>query len=195
MGVEIAVERMAKSFGSQSIWSDVTLEVGARNSAHRRREAREARSGTITAPPAGRTSARPSGRRVAGSRRRGRAAAPAMTPRPRSARLAPIRSVRLTRKPDTAPSPAPAGAGEVATTVIKPMAVENGATVLSKVYDVSVMNTSGAGENGSTVRVLAVVNQATTTNAKKAPQTDQNRVVATMDTVDGRWLISRLDAF
>jgi Mce-associated membrane protein len=83
----------------------------------------------------------------------------------------------------------------VATTVIKPMAVENGATVLSKVYDVSVMNTSGAGENGSTVRVLAVVNQATTTNAKKAPQTDQNRVVATMDTVDGRWLISRLDAF
>jgi Mce-associated membrane protein len=83
----------------------------------------------------------------------------------------------------------------VATTDIKPMAVKNGATVLAKVYDAGGMDASGAGEEGSTVRVLAFVNQATTTTARKAPQVDQNRVIATMRKVGDRWLISRLEAF
>jgi Mce-associated membrane protein len=83
----------------------------------------------------------------------------------------------------------------VATTDIKPMAVKNGATVLAKVYDAGVMDASGTGEAGSTVRVLAFVNQATTTAARKTPQVDQNRVIATMRKVGDRWLISRLEAF
>lgn len=84
---------------------------------------------------------------------------------------------------------------KVAATDIKPLAVKNGATVLAKVYDAGVMDSTGTGEAGSTVRVLAFVNQATTTTARKAPQVDQNRVIATMVKVGDRWLVSRLDAF
>jgi Mce-associated membrane protein len=84
---------------------------------------------------------------------------------------------------------------KVATTDIKPMAVKNGATVLAKVYDAGVMDTSGTGGAGTTVRVLAFVNQATTTKAQPTPAIDQNRVIATMTKVGGRWLISRLEAF
>lgn len=84
---------------------------------------------------------------------------------------------------------------KVAAADIKPMAVENGATVLAKVYDAGVMDATGAGEAGTTVRVLAFVNQATTTTAQKTPAIDQNRVIATMTKVGDRWLISRLEAF
>jgi Mce-associated membrane protein len=84
---------------------------------------------------------------------------------------------------------------KVATTDIKPMAVKNEATVLAKVYDAGVMGTSGTGDEGSTVRVLAFVNQATTTKGQKTPQVDQNRVIATMEKVGDRWLVSRLEAF
>lgn len=84
---------------------------------------------------------------------------------------------------------------KVASTDIKPLAVKNGATVLAKVYDVGVMDTTGTGGTGTTVRVLAFVNQATTTKASPKPAIDQNRVIATMTKVGDRWLISRLEAF
>jgi Mce-associated membrane protein len=85
--------------------------------------------------------------------------------------------------------------GKVASTDIKPMAVENGAVVQAKVYEAGVMDSSGAGGDGSTVRVLAFVNQATTTTAQKTPAIDQNRVIATMKRVGDRWLVSDLSAF
>ena len=83
----------------------------------------------------------------------------------------------------------------VAATDIKPMAVKNGATVQAKVYEAGVMDTTGDGGAGSTVRVLAFVNQATTTTAQKGPAIDQNRVIATMRKVGDRWLVSDLAAF
>ncbi len=43
-----------------------------------------------------------------------------------------------------------------------------------------VMDVSGDGGEGTSVRVMAFVNQATTTKAQQAPAIDQNRVIATM---------------
>jgi len=83
----------------------------------------------------------------------------------------------------------------VAATDIKPMAVKNDATVQAKVYDAGVMDTDGDGGEGTTVRVMAFVNQATTTKAQQAPAIDQNRVIATMRKVGDRWLVSELSAF
>ncbi|MGW5239384.1 hypothetical protein ACWEOW_10670 [Monashia sp. NPDC004114] len=83
----------------------------------------------------------------------------------------------------------------VATSDIKPMAVKNAATVQAKVYEAGVMDSTGDGAGGSTVRVLAFINQATTTAAQKAPAIDQNRVLATMRKVGDRWLVSDLSAF
>ena len=83
----------------------------------------------------------------------------------------------------------------VAVTDVKPMAVENGATVQARVYEAGVMDSTGDGGEGSTVRVLAFVNQATTTTARKTPAIDQNRVIATMRKVGDRWLLSDLSAF
>jgi len=84
---------------------------------------------------------------------------------------------------------------KVATADIKPMAVKNGATVQAKVYDAGVMDTTGDGGEGTTVRVMAFVNQATTTKASTTPAIDQNRVIATMRKVGERWLVSDLSAF
>lgn len=84
---------------------------------------------------------------------------------------------------------------QVAATDIKPMAVKNDATVQAKVYDAGVMDADGDGGEGTTVRVMAFVNQATTTKAQQAPAIDQNRVIATMRKVGDRWLVSRLSAF
>lgn len=84
---------------------------------------------------------------------------------------------------------------KVAATDIKPMAVKNEATVQAKVYDAGVMDASGDGNEGTTVRVMAFVNQATTTKAQQAPAIDQNRVIATMRKVGDRWLVSDLSAF
>ena len=47
----------------------------------------------------------------------------------------------------------------------------------------------------TTVRVMAFVNQATTTTAQPTPQIDQNRVIATMKKVGDRWLVSGLEAY
>jgi len=84
---------------------------------------------------------------------------------------------------------------KVAATDIKPMAVKNDATVQAKVYDAGVMDADGDGGEGTTVRVMAFVNQATTTRAQQAPAIDQNRVIATMRKVGDRWLVSELSAF
>jgi Mce-associated membrane protein len=84
---------------------------------------------------------------------------------------------------------------KVAATDIKPMAVKNDATVQAKVYDAGVMDSTGDGGEGTTVRVMAFVNQATTTKAQQAPAIDQNRVIATMRKVGDRWLISELSAY
>ena len=84
---------------------------------------------------------------------------------------------------------------KVAATDIKPMAVKNDATVQAKVYDAGVMDAEGDGGEGTIVRVMAFVNQATTTQAQKAPAIDQNRVIATMRKVGDRWLVSELSAF
>ncbi|EWT05014.1 hypothetical protein N864_04620, partial [Intrasporangium chromatireducens Q5-1] len=84
---------------------------------------------------------------------------------------------------------------KVAATDIKPMAVKNGATVQAKVYDAGVMDTSGDGGDGSTVRIMAFVNQATTTAKEPTPAIDQNRVIVTMKRVGDRWLVSDLAAF
>ena len=84
---------------------------------------------------------------------------------------------------------------KVAATDIKPMAVKNDATVQAKVYDAGVMDATGDGGEGTTVRVMAFVNQATTTKAQQAPAIDQNRVIATMRKVGDRWLVSELSAY
>ncbi|WP_157610735.1 hypothetical protein [Terrabacter sp. Soil810] len=84
---------------------------------------------------------------------------------------------------------------KVAATDIKPMAVKNDAIVQAKVYDAGVMDADGDGGEGTTVRVMAFVNQATTTKAQQAPAIDQNRVIATMRKVGDRWLVSELSAF
>ncbi len=78
----------------------------------------------------------------------------------------------------------------VAGTDLKTLATTNQTVVQARVYNLGVMDTTT-----DTVRVLAFVNQATTTKAKPDPSIDQNRVIATMKQVDGRWLVSSLDAF
>ncbi|MEW1955534.1 hypothetical protein [Terrabacter sp. NPDC080008] len=84
---------------------------------------------------------------------------------------------------------------KVASTDIKPMAVKNEATVQAKVYEAGVMDASGDGGEGTTVRVMAFVNQATTTKAQPTPAIDQNRVIVTMRKSGDRWLVSELAAY
>lgn len=87
----------------------------------------------------------------------------------------------------------------VAARDIKPLAVKNGAVVQARVFEAGVMDTTGDGGPGSTVRVMAFLNQATTTTEKKVPTIDQNRVIATMTKVatasGDRWLVSGLEAY
>ena len=78
-----------------------------------------------------------------------------------------------------------------ATDVVKPLAVQNQAVVLAKASEVSVMSTSGQ----DTVKILAFVDQTTTSAKLERPQIDQNRVILTMSHVDGRWLVSKVEAF
>jgi len=80
---------------------------------------------------------------------------------------------------------------KAATTVVKPLAVENQAVVVAKVSKVSVMS---PGDHPD-VRILAFVDQQTTSTKLKRAQIDQNRVILTMSEVDGRWLVSRVEAF
>jgi len=63
--------------------------------------------------------------------------------------------------------------------------------VLAKVSKASVMSTPGQAD----VRILVFVDQRTTSAKLERPQVDQNRVILTMSQVDGRWLVSKIEAF
>lgn len=84
-----------------------------------------------------------------------------------------------------------------ATDVVKPLAVQNQAVILAKAGAVSVMSAPGQdGQDGQgSVRILAFVDQTTTSAKLTRPQIDQNRVILTMSQVDGRWLVSKVEAF
>jgi Mce-associated membrane protein len=80
---------------------------------------------------------------------------------------------------------------KAATKVVKPLAVQNQAVVVAKASKVSVMNTADKAD----VRILAFVDQQTTSVKLERPQIDQNRVILTMHQVNGRWLVSKVEAF
>ena len=84
---------------------------------------------------------------------------------------------------------------QVARTDIKPLAEKNQATVQARVQEAGVMDPTGDGGAGTVVRVMAFVNQATTSKVQKTPAVDQNRVIATMTRVGDRWLLSALEAY
>lgn len=78
-----------------------------------------------------------------------------------------------------------------ATDLVKPLAVQNQAVIVAKVGAVSVMSTPSQ----DTVKILAFVDQTTTSAKLERPQIDQNRVILTMSQVRGRWLVSKVEAF
>jgi len=80
---------------------------------------------------------------------------------------------------------------QAATTVVKPLAVQNQTVVLAKVSEASVMSTPGQAD----VKILLFVDQHTTSAKLQHPQIDQNRVILTMSHADGRWLVSKIEAF
>jgi Mce-associated membrane protein len=80
---------------------------------------------------------------------------------------------------------------QAATKAVKPLAVQNQAVVLAKASEVSVMSTP----DQDTVRILAFVDQTTTSAKLERPQIDQNRVILTMSQTNGRWLVSKVEAF
>jgi Mce-associated membrane protein len=65
---------------------------------------------------------------------------------------------------------------QAATSVVKPLAVQNQAVVLATVSEVSVMSTP----DQAIVKILAFVDQRTTSAKLQRPQVDQNRVILTM---------------
>lgn len=73
---------------------------------------------------------------------------------------------------------------------ILPLATEEKAVVRARSYEAGVMD-----QTEDTVRVQVFVNQAKTSAKQEQPSVDQNRVIATMQRVDDRWLIARLEAF
>jgi Mce-associated membrane protein len=80
---------------------------------------------------------------------------------------------------------------QAATHVVKPLAVQNQAVIQAKVSQVSVMSTPGQAD----VKILLFVDQRTTSAKLASPQIDQNRVILTMSQTDGRWLVSKVEAF
>ena len=80
---------------------------------------------------------------------------------------------------------------QAATTVVKPLAVQNRAVVQARVSKASVMSTRDKGD----VKILLFVDQRTTSAKLQRPQIDQDRVMLTMSQVDGRWLVSRIETF
>ena len=80
---------------------------------------------------------------------------------------------------------------QAATNTVKPLAVQNQAVVVAKASEVAVMSTP----DQDTVKVLAFVNQTTSSVKLDRPQVDQNRVILTLSQADGRWLVSKVEAF
>jgi Mce-associated membrane protein len=81
-----------------------------------------------------------------------------------------------------------------ATDVVKPLAVKNQAVVLANASEVSVMSSPDL-DGQDKVKILAFVDQTTTSAKLERAQIDQNRVILTMSRVDGRWLVSKVEAF
>lgn len=82
---------------------------------------------------------------------------------------------------------------EYATTMastIAPVAEKQKVTVQARSYEAGVM-----GQTPDTVTVQVFLNQAKTAEGEKQPSVDQNRVIATMRKVDGRWLVEQLSAY
>ncbi len=83
---------------------------------------------------------------------------------------------------------------QAATIRLRPLAVQNQAVVLAKASEVSVMSAPDLDGNVC-VKILAFVDQTTTSAKLTRPQIDQNRVILTMVQVDGHWLVSKVEAF
>ncbi len=82
---------------------------------------------------------------------------------------------------------------EYATTMastIAPVAEKQKVTVQARSYEAGVM-----GQTPDTVTVQVFLNQAKTAEGEEQPSVDQNRVIATMRKVDGRWLVEQLSAY
>jgi Mce-associated membrane protein len=75
-------------------------------------------------------------------------------------------------------------------TTIAPVAVKDEVTVRARSYEAGVM-----GQTPDTVTVQVFLNQAKTAKGEEQPSVDQNRVIATMRRVEGRWLIEKLSAY
>jgi Mce-associated membrane protein len=78
---------------------------------------------------------------------------------------------------------------QTTSTVVRPTATQTHAVVVAQVRTASVVSATP-----DRVVTLLFVNQTTTSNRLKEPNTDFNRVRITMDHLDGRWLISDIDA-
>ena len=76
------------------------------------------------------------------------------------------------------------------TKTIVPLAQKDKTVVKARAYEVGVMS-----QTEDTVVVQAFVNQARTSDTQKEPSVDQNRVIATMEHVGNRWLVSALKAY
>jgi Mce-associated membrane protein len=80
---------------------------------------------------------------------------------------------------------------QAATEVVKPLAVQNQAVIQATVSQASVMSTP----DQANVKILLFVDQSTSSAKLAHPQIDQSRVILTMSQVDGRWLVSKVEAF
>lgn len=75
-------------------------------------------------------------------------------------------------------------------TTIAPVAQKTKSVVRARTYEAGVVS-----QEADTVTVQLFVNQAKTAQGQEQPSVDQNRVIATMRRVDGRWLVARLAAY
>jgi Mce-associated membrane protein len=73
--------------------------------------------------------------------------------------------------------------------VVKPTATKTRAVVVAEVRASSVVSATP-----DRVVALLFVNQTTTSNRAKEPRTDLNRVLMTVERVNDRWLVSKVDA-
>ncbi len=73
---------------------------------------------------------------------------------------------------------------------IAPIAEKDKVVVRARTYEAGVM-----GQTPDTVTVQVFLNQAKTSDGADQPTVDQNRVIATMRRVDGRWLVEKLSAY
>ncbi|QKE83827.1 hypothetical protein [Arthrobacter sp. NEB 688] len=73
---------------------------------------------------------------------------------------------------------------------IAPVAQKQKVTVQARSYEAGVM-----GQTPDTVTVQVFLDQAKTAQGQEQPSVDQNRVIATMRKVDGRWLVEQLSAY